>query len=268
MIDQIPAIGEDLWEIGGGKYRVEDMDLLFSVSHRPTGIAYVYLEPFMEIEKYGPMIRKFADAGIYQHMYTNGTLCTEENLRMLADAGLPELRFNLGASGCADSVIANIRLAKKYIPAVGIETPMTRAFREAFMKKKKEILAAGADFMNCAELHLNANNLANYAGENMYMFRTGYLSPIHSRRITFELMQMAAEEGWDMVVHDCSNHTKFARDLHHRAVEGGWFGASSYGSEFDSIPYSAFLPVLSDPDFTFVEEEPIPENFLTDGLIL
>lgn len=268
VIDQIPAIGEDLWEIGGGKYRVEDMDLLFSVSHRPTGIAYVYLEPFMEIEKYGPMIRKFADAGIYQHMYTNGTLCTEENLRMLADAGLPELRFNLGASGCADSVIANIRLAKKYIPAVGIETPMTRAFREAFMKKKKEILAAGADFMNCAELHLNANNLANYAGENMYMFRMGYLSPIHSRRITFELMQMAAEEGWDMVVHDCSNHTKFARDLHHRAVEGGWFGASSYGSEFDSIPYSAFLPVLSDPDFTFVEEEPIPENFLTDGLIL
>ena len=102
----------------------------------------------------------------------------------------------------------------------------------------------------------------------MYMFRTGYLSPIHSRRITFELMQMAAEEGWDMVVHDCSNHTKFARDLHHRAVEGGWFGASSYGSEFDSIPYSAFLPVLSDPDFTFVEEEPIPESFLTDGLIL
>ena len=255
VIDQIPAIGEDLWEIGGGKYRVEDMDLLFSVSHRPTGIAYVYLEPFMEIEKYGPMIRKFADAGIYQHMYTNGTLCTEENLKMLADAGLPELRFNLGASGW-------------YIPAVGIETPMTRAFREAFMKKKKEILAAGADFMNCAELHLNANNLANYAGENMYMFRMGYLSPIHSRRITFELMQMAAEEGWDMVVHDCSNHTKFARDLHHRAVEGGWFGASSYGSEFDSIPYSAFLPVLSDPDFTFVEEEPIPENFLTDGLIL
>ena len=268
VLDQIPAIGEDLWEIGGGKYWVEDIDLLLRISQRPTGIAYVYLEPFMEIELYGPMIRKFADAGIHQHMYTNGTLCTRDNLRMLADSGLPELRFNLGATNCADQVIENIRLAKSYIPQVGIETPMTRAFRESFMKKKREILGTGVDFINCAELHLNENNLPNYRSENMYMFRGGYLSPVISRRITFELMEMAGKESWDIVVHDCSNHTKFARDLHHRAKEGGWFGATSYGSEFDRIPYEAFLPILSDPEFSFVEEEPLPADLMNGGLIL
>ncbi|MBQ7488855.1 MAG: radical SAM protein [Clostridia bacterium] len=268
MLDQIPAIGEDLWEIGGGKYRVEDIDLLLRISQKPTGIAYVYLEPFMEIELYGPMIRKFADAGIHQHMYTNGTLCTPENLRMLADAGLPELRFNLGATNCADKVIENIRLAKTCIPQVGIETPMTRAFRKSFMEKKQAILATGIDFINCAELHLNENNLPNYQGENMYMFRNGYLSPVISRRITFEMMEMAVRESWNIVVHDCSNHTKFARDLHHRAKEGGWFGATSYGSEFDRIPYEAFLPILSDPAVSFVEEEPMPADLMNGGLIL
>ncbi|MBR1707746.1 MAG: radical SAM protein [Clostridia bacterium] len=268
VLRQIPPIGEGLWEIGGGKYRVEDIPLLLSVSNRPTGIAYVYLEPFMEIEIYAPIIKEFAKAGIHQHMYTNGTLCTRENLKMLADAGLPELRFNLGASGCADAVIDNIRLAKEMIPSVGIETPMTREFERAFNRKKAAVLNAGADFMNCAELHLNENNLPNYAGENMYMFRSGYLSPIFSRRVTFDLMKMAMRESWDMLVHDCSNHTKFARDLNQRAKEGAWFGASTYGSEFDRIPYEVFIPVLSDPSFEFLEEEPIPESYFLDGLMI
>ena len=56
-------------------------------------------------------------------MYTNGTLATEENLRALGEAGLDELRFNLGATNCSDRVIANMALAKRYIPQVGIETP-------------------------------------------------------------------------------------------------------------------------------------------------
>ena len=45
-----------------------------------------YLEPFMEIEKYYGVIRTFHAAGVHQHMYTNGTLATEENLRALGEA--------------------------------------------------------------------------------------------------------------------------------------------------------------------------------------
>ena len=38
---------------------------------------------------------------------------------------------------------------------------------------------------------------------------------------------------------------------------GGWFGASSYGCEFTSLPYEALLPVL--PFF------PGPEDFFQKG---
>lgn len=267
-LDCIPPVGEGMWEIGGTKFKERDLDLLLSIYPKPTGISYVYLEPFMEIEKYYGIIRRFHDAQIHQHLYTNGTLATEETLRALGEAGLDEIRFNLGASGCADKVIDNIRIAKKYIPYVGIETPMTPEFYEAFFQKKERILSTGVDFINCAELHLNPNNVGNYAGENMYMTRLGYLSPIWSRDLTLRFMKIADDEQWDIVVHDCSNHTKFARDLNLRAKEGGWFGASSYACEFPTIPYEVFLPVLRDDSFTFVEEEEMPVGFRPGDLVL
>ena len=267
-LDCIPPVGEGMWEIGGTKFKERDLDLLLSIYPKPTGISYVYLEPFMEIEKYYGIIRRFHDAQIHQHLYTNGTLATEETLRALGEAGLDEIRFNLGASGCADKVIENIRIAKKYIPYVGIETPMTPEFFEAFFQKKERILSTGVDFINCAELHLNPNNVGNYAGENMYMTRLGYLSPIWSRDLTLQLMKIADDEHWDIVVHDCSNHTKFARDLNLRAKEGGWFGASSYACEFPTIPYDVFLPVLRDDSFTFVEEEEMPVGFRPGDMVL
>ncbi len=267
-MEAIPPIGEGLWEIGGTKFYERDLALLLSIQKRPTGVSYVYLEPFMEIEKYYGVIRTFREAGVHQHLYTNGTLATEETLRALGQAGLDELRFNLGASGCADKVLGLMATAKKYIPQVGVETPMTPAFYKAFLQKKQAILDTGVDFINCAELHLNPNNIDNYAGESLYLCRQGYVSPIWSREITFAIMRMAAQEGWDMVVHDCSNHTKFARDLNLRAKEGGWFGASSYGCEFDRMPYEAFLPVLQDDTLPFLEEEELPHGYRPGELVL
>ncbi|MGN0185037.1 MAG: radical SAM protein [Aristaeellaceae bacterium] len=266
-LDCQPPIGEGMWEIGGTKVREEDVDLLLSMGNAPTGVSYVYLEPFMEIEVYEGIIRRFHAHGIHQHMYTNGTLANEENLRMLGEAGLNELRFNLGATNCADKVIENIRLAKRFIPSVGIETPMTPEFYDTFQRKRDAILSTGLDFINCAELHLNPNNIANYEGEPMYMHRLGYISPIWSRELTLKLMKQAAEEGWDIAVHDCCNHTKFARDLNLRAKEGGWFGASSYACEFPGIPYEFFLPTLEDDSLPFVQEEPLPEGYRPGELV-
>ena len=260
-LDSIPPVGEGLWEIGGTKYYEKDIELLLSIQSKPTGISYVYLEPFIEIEKYYSMVKKFKKAGIHQHLYTNGLLATEETLKQLGEAGLDEIRFNLGASHCADKVIKNIGLAKKYIPHVGIETPMTPELFEEFFKKKQGILDTGLDFINCAELHLNGNNIDNYAGESMYISRHGYISPIWSRELTLKFMKIADDEAWDLVVHDCSNQTKFARGLNLKSKEGGWFGANDYACEFSRIPYEAFLPILQDDSVQFKVEEELPQGY-------
>lgn len=268
MLDEIPPIGEGMWEIGGTRFREEDLDLLLSIQKKPSGVAYVYLEPFMEIEKYYSVVKKFNDYGIYQHLYTNGIHARAEQLEALGKAGLNEIRFNLGATLCADAIIEKIAVAKRFIPMVGIETPMTPELYDAFLQKKDKILATGLDFINFAELHLNPNNLVNYEGENLYMYRHGYLSPISSRLHTLKMMQIAEKENWDVVIHDCSNRTKFARDLNLKAAEGGWFGQSTYGSEFDSIPFEAFLPVLSDESFHFIKEETLPKGYRIGDVVL
>lgn len=266
-LDDIPPVGEGMWEIGGTKFYEKDIDLLLSTYKKPTGITYVYLEPFMEIEKYYSIIKKFKAAQVYQHMYTNGTLATEENLKALGEAGLDEIRFNLGAANCSDKVIESIGIAKKYIKNVGIETPMTPEFFEDFFKKKQAILDTKVDFINCAELHLNQNNIDNYYGDNMYICRQGYISPIWSRELTLKFMKIADEEKWDLAVHDCSNNTKFARSLNLGSKEGKWFGASDYGCEFSRIPYEAFLPILRDDNFKFLSEEELPFGYKAGELI-
>lgn len=260
-LDNIPPVGEGMWEIGGTKFYEKDIDLLLSIQPKPTGISYVYLEPFMEIEKYYTVIKKFSDEGIHQHLYTNGTLATEETLKALGEAGLDEIRFNLGATNCSDKVIENIKTAKLYIKNVGIETPMTPEFFETFFKKKQAILDTNLDFINCAELHLNENNIYNYYGANMYISRHGYISPVWSRELTLKFMKKAQEENWGIAVHDCSNYTKFARGLNLKSKEGGWFGASDYGCEFTRIPYDVFIPILNDDSFQFLSEEELPEGY-------
>jgi hypothetical protein len=260
-LDELPPIGQGMWEIGSTKYYEKDIDLLLDIHKKPTGIAYVYLEPFIEIEKYYSIIKKFRDAKVHQHLYTNGTLATEETLKALGEAGLDEIRFNLGASNCSDKVIENIKIAKKYIKYVGVETPMTPEFFQAFSEKKQAILDTKLDFINCAELHLNANNIDNYYGENMYISRHVYISPIWSRELTLKFMKIADEENWDLVVHDCSNYTKFARGLNLSSKEGKWFGSSDYNCEFSKIPYEVFLPILRDDNFKFLSEEELPDGY-------
>ena len=260
-IDNQEVIKEDMWEIGDSSYYIEDIDLLLSIQDKPSGIAYVYLEPFLEIEKYYEIVKKFNNAGIYQHIYTNGTLCTEDNLKKLADSGLDEIRFNLGASNCSDNVIENMKIAKKYFKSVGIETPMTPEFFKVFIEKKKMILDTGLDFINCAELHLGEDNINNYSGEKLYMARRGYISPLWSREITFKIMKMAEDEKWDLVVHDCSNHTKFAREINKNSKLKMGFGSNTYRSEFDRELFHIFLPILRDENFKFLNEEDLEERY-------
>ncbi|HBN85184.1 MAG TPA: radical SAM protein, partial [Clostridiales bacterium] len=100
-----------------------------------------------------------------------------------------------------------------------------------------------------------------YFGENMYICRQGYISPVWSRELSLKFMKIADEENWDLVVHDCSNFTKFARGLNLSNKEGMWFGANMYACEFSEIPYEVFIPILNDDDFKFLSEEELPDEY-------
>ncbi len=176
------------------------------------GVMWVALEPFMEIEKHYGLMRFVSDLSIHQHMYTNGTLVEKAHLISLQNAGLTELRFNLAASNCSDAVIEKMAMARSYVEYLVVESPMFQGFFDAFMEKREKILATGVDHLNLNELHLNYLNYNNFEGPT-YQYHDGYVSPIRSRRLTYDLMTVAVDEGWPVVIHDCSNQTKFYRGI-------------------------------------------------------
>ena len=82
-------------------------------------------------------------------------------------------------------------------------------------------------------------------------------------------MRCAAEEGWDVAVHDCCNRTKFARDLNLRTKEGGWFGASSLRLRIRAPALRGVSAHPARPAICqFLEEEPLPEGYRPGDIVL
>ncbi|MCU7916762.1 MAG: radical SAM protein [Candidatus Thiodiazotropha sp. (ex Epidulcina cf. delphinae)] len=247
----IPDLLDDHFKIANSGYLTSN-DIKIIIDKQGSsldGIAWVSFEPFTQFEKHLELIEYLNGKGIHQWIYTNGTLLTEERMKRLQAAGLDEIRFNLAASKCSLKVIKTIALARQYFKYLCVESPMTPDFLTSFIKKKNRILDTGIDQINCAELHVNANNAANYLGEALYGFKYGYISPVSSRNATYDLMQMAADEGWQgITINDCSNETKFYRGVR----KGLTFGEIDYGPEWH-------LP--ADWYFDAIENYPICTDF-------
>ena len=47
VLDRIPPIGEGLWEIGGTRFRAEDIELLLSIHRAPTGNFGIFIHKGM-----------------------------------------------------------------------------------------------------------------------------------------------------------------------------------------------------------------------------
>ena len=74
-------------------------------------------------------------------------------------------------------------------------------------------------------------------------------------------MKMGSEENWDILIHDCSNHTKFSRELNKNSKLKNSFGFNTYRSEFDRDLFHIFLPILKDENFNFISEKSLPLEF-------
>jgi uncharacterized protein len=76
------------------------------------GVSFSGGEPLLFFERtlhYLKTIRKMCSPDIYVWMYTNGILATEEKFRLLAEAGLNEVRFDIGAQQVTGSIKLNWR---------------------------------------------------------------------------------------------------------------------------------------------------------------
>jgi len=231
-IPEEERIPEEMYLIGSNNrlFTETDVRLLFEIQGKKflEGVAWVHFEPLTRIDKIFSLMKFIHKKGYHQWLYTNGVLATEENLKKLSDSGLEEIRFNLAATNCSDEVIKNMGKARKYFKYLCIESPMFTAYYSNFMKKKKMILDTGVDHIHFAELQLFPKTKDNFKREGItYRYKKGYVSPIKSRQLIYDIFETASRERWKHVVlHDCSNGTKFFRGLSNSSIAA--FGQVDY----------------------------------------
>ena len=246
------TIPKDTYRFAGERnfFDERDVKLFFEIQGRKhiDGASWLFFEPMMELDKMLPLMKFIHERGYYQWLYTNGTLATEKNLKKLSDAGLNEIRFNLAATNCSNQVIQHMKIARKYFKAVCIESPMFTGFFNSFIKKRKEILDTGVDHIHFAELQLFPLSINNFKAEGpIYRYKRGYISPIKSRQLTYDVFDIAVKEGWkNVVLFDCSNEVKFYRGVF-AGDKGAYFGSFVYEGSME-LPESFYEEVLRRDD--------------------
>ncbi|MGM0497331.1 MAG: radical SAM protein, partial [Bacteroidota bacterium] len=160
-------------------------------------------EPFLTFEKsleYIAAVRRKFDS-MYIWLYTNGTLVTEDKLKMLHDAGLNEIRFDIGATGY------NLKYLKKAIgkiPVVTVEIPAIPEDLEKMKVLMKELSDIGVKHLNIHQLRLTPHNI-NKLAYKPYTFLPGEkVTVIESEITALKLIHHGLLNNIPLAVNYCS----------------------------------------------------------------
>jgi pyruvate formate-lyase activating enzyme-like uncharacterized protein len=184
--------------------------------HRPQDYAdYVRLfgfggasvsggEPLLDFERsleFVRALRRTCGPGLHIWLYTNGILATEEKLGRLAEAGLDEIRFDIGAT---DYRLGAVRLARGVIPTVTVEIPAVPEERARLHGLLHDLSDAGVSHLNLHQLRLTPHN-ARHLLERDYTYVHGpKVTVLESELCALDMVARAAAENLPLAVNYCS----------------------------------------------------------------
>jgi pyruvate formate-lyase activating enzyme-like uncharacterized protein len=123
------------------------------------GVSFSGGEPFLSYERmlrFLKVLRKEFGDQLYIWGYTNGTLVDKKKLKTLADEGLDELRFDIGATHYD---LRFVKQALGIIPNVTVEIPAVPDEVDLITKSARELYDQGLSFMNLHQLRLTPYNM-------------------------------------------------------------------------------------------------------------
>lgn len=122
------------------------------------GVSFSGGEPLLVFDRtlaFIQMVRKRCDPSIYMWMYTNGILAGKDKFRILADAGLDEIRFDLGAVNYNPGILKN---ASSFINHVTVEIPAIPEEKETIARMLSTLCEYGVTNLNLHQLRLTKYN--------------------------------------------------------------------------------------------------------------
>lgn len=160
-------------------------------------------EPLLTFDRtleYLGRVRREAGDGVHLWLYTNGTLLTRERVDRLRDAGLDEIRFDIGAVGYELDLL---RLAVGRIPCVTVEIPAVPEELGRLRGMLAEMRNAGVDHLNLHQLRLTPHNRPHLEGRGYTFLHGERVTVLESEIAVLSLMADAAAVG-GLPVNYCS----------------------------------------------------------------
>lgn len=168
------------------------------------GVSFSGGEPFLFFDRtleYLKKVREICDPDVYIWMYTNGILVTEEKLKALGDAGLNEIRFDIGATSFC---LHRVEYAKGIIPNVTIEIPAIPEAKELLKKLLPKMIDAGVTNLNLHQLRLTNHNARNLIRRGYTILHAEKPLVLESELTALEIINYAKEHNFDIGINYCS----------------------------------------------------------------
>ena len=189
-----------------------------------THIALTGGEPLLHAQEAAAFFRFARELYPAAHLrlYTSGDLLDPGTLAALRDAGLDEIRFSYKMEdppSLQEKVLANMELARGYIPCVMVEMPVMPDAEEEMRKLLLRLDGIGVWGINLLELCFPYHNAEAFRARGFCLkyppYRTLYnfwyaggLPVAGSEPVALRLLRFAAEQKLALGVHYCSLENK------------------------------------------------------------
>lgn len=169
-----------------------------------TGASISGGEPLLMLDKslqFLRAIRRRLGDGVHLWLYTNGTLLTREIAQRLRDAGLDEIRVDIGATGYS---LDAVKLAVGIIPHVTVEIPAIPEEGAQLQAKLIELNDCGVNYLNLHQLRLTNHNYLQLLGRGYTFLHGESVTVLESELTALELLRYSLDQQLDLGVNYCS----------------------------------------------------------------
>jgi pyruvate formate-lyase activating enzyme-like uncharacterized protein len=146
-------------------------------------------------------VRQRCGDTVHLWLYTNGTMLTADLCDRLRDAGLDEIRFDLGA---VRYNLKKLRLAIGRIPTVTVEIPAVPEDEELLQLKMVEMADAGVQHLNLHQMRLTPHNFGPLTARGYVFLHGEKVTLLDSELCALRLVRFGLKQGIDLPVNYCS----------------------------------------------------------------
>jgi pyruvate formate-lyase activating enzyme-like uncharacterized protein len=206
-----------------------------------SGVSISGGEPLMTPDltlAYLNAVRKRCGDGIHLWLYTNGTLLTKELCSRLRDAGLNEIRFDLGA---VRYNLKKLRLAVGCIQTVSVEIPAVPEDENLLKIKMVEMAEAGVNHLNLHQMRLTPYNFGPLTDRGYTFLHGEKVTLLESELCALRAIRFGLEQGIPLPVNYCS--FPYKRRFQHAAARRR--AALTICTPAETVTESGYLRTLS-----------------------